>query len=518
MHLFTSDERGCKAASSSKHPRRDLFILKSVDCTVRKGEDVPDRILFWHRRDLRISDNLGLAAARARSPQVTGVFCLDPHILDRDDVAPARVTYMIGCLAELQRRYAAAGSDLLILQAEPVKGIPQLAQAIGAAAVYWNRGVEPYSRDRDTQVAAALKAAGIEIKTTFWDQLLQAPGSVTTKSDNAPYTVYGPFWKNWMQQPKAEPAPALAAAEGLSAELQEQAQAAGAIALPSAQDLGFAWDAPLLLAPGELAAQQQLEQFCDGDRAITEYDEQRNFPFVEGTSQLSAALKFGAIGIRTVWAAAEAAYNHCRSDETRSNVRTWQQELAWREFYQHVMYFFPELADGPYRQQLKNFPWVNNEDQFQAWCAGRTGYPIVDAAMRQLNEIGWMHNRCRMIVASFLTKDLIINWQWGEKYFMQKLFDGDLSANNGGWQWSASSGMDPKPLRIFNPASQSQKFDPDGEYIRQWVPEIRHLDNAELVTGKIPSAERDRAGYPPPIVDHKTQQALFKAKYQAQKA
>jgi deoxyribodipyrimidine photo-lyase len=170
---------------------------------------VSDRILFWHRRDLRISDNLGLAAARERSPQVTGVFCLDPHILDRDDVAPARVTYMIGCLQELQRRYAEAGSELLILQADPVKGIPHLAQAIGAAAVYWNRDVEPYSRDRDTQVATALKEVGIELKTTFWDQLLQAPGSVTTKSDNTPYTVYSPFWKNWIQQDKAAPVPAL---------------------------------------------------------------------------------------------------------------------------------------------------------------------------------------------------------------------------------------------------------------------------------------------------------------------
>ncbi|MEM9769489.1 MAG: FAD-binding domain-containing protein, partial [Cyanobacteria bacterium P01_D01_bin.71] len=432
--------------------------------------------------------------------------------------APARVTYMMGCLAELQRRYAEVGSELLILKAEPVKGIPALAQAIAATAVYWNRDVEPYSRDRDAQVADALKAVSIEIKTTFWDQLLQAPGTVVTRSDNTPYTVYGPFWKNWIKQEKVAPAATLESAEGLSAELKQQAQKAGAIALPSASDLGFTWEVPLLLEPGEWAAHKQLEQFCDEDRHITEYDEQRNFPFVDGTSRLSAAMKFGAIGIRTVWAAAAAAYSRCRSDETRRNVQTWQQELAWREFYQHVMYFFPELADGPYRAPLKGFPWVNDKTQFQAWCDGQTGYPIVDAAMRQLNETGWMHNRCRMIVASFLTKDLIIDWRWGEKYFMQKLFDGDLSANNGGWQWSASSGMDPKPLRIFNPASQAQKFDPDGEYIRQWVPEIRHLDTGELVTGKISEGERDRARYPRAIVDHKQQQASFKEKYKAQKA
>jgi deoxyribodipyrimidine photo-lyase len=449
---------------------------------------------------------------------VTGVFCLDPKILDRDDVAPARVTYMIGCLAELQQRYAAAGSELLILKADPVKGIPQLAQAVEAQAVYWNRGVEPYSRDRDTQVAQALKDAGIEIKTTFWDQLLQAPGSVMTSSDHTPYTVYTPFWRNWIKHPKEAPVPSLAAAAGLSPELREAAEQAGAIALPSAKDLGFVWDTPLLLEPGERAAHERLEEFCDSDRAIAEYDEQRNFPYTDGTSHLSAALKFGAIGIRTVWEAADAAYSRCRSDEARDNVRAWQQELAWREFYQHVMYFFPELADGPYREHLKDFPWDNNEAHFQAWCEGRTGYPIVDAAMRQLNEIGWMHNRCRMIVASFLTKDLIIDWRWGEKYFMQKLYDGDLSANNGGWQWSASSGMDPKPLRIFNPASQAQKFDPEAEYIRQWVPEIRHLDTGKLVTGKIPPEERDRAQYAQPIVDHKEQQARFKERYQSQKA
>ncbi|MEO1095141.1 MAG: FAD-binding domain-containing protein [Cyanobacteria bacterium J06638_28] len=476
-----------------------------------------ERILFWHRRDLRMSDNLGLDAARSRSTHVTGVFCLDPHILERDDVAPARVTYMMGCLAELQRRYAEVGSELLVLNAPPEKAIPALAQAIDAVVVYWNRDVEPYSRDRDTAVAAALKEQGIELKTTFWDQLLHAPGEVLT-GNQTPYTVYSPFWKNWRQQSKAMPVPTPEGLIGLSSEQRDQAEASGAVPLPTAKALGFDWDAPLPVEPGEWAANQQLDQFCDRDRTIAEYDEQRNFPFVEGTSRLSAALKFGAIGIRTVWAAADEAYNRCRSDETRQNVQTWQQELAWREFYQHVLYYFPELAEGPYREAWKDFPWINDEDDFQAWCEGRTGYPIVDAAMRQLNETGWMHNRCRMIVASFLTKDLIIDWRWGEKYFMQKLVDGDLAANNGGWQWSASSGMDPKPLRIFNPASQAKKFDAEAEYIRQWVPEVRHLDTGDLVMGKIAPDECDRAGYVTPIVDHKHQQALFKEKYRVQKA
>ncbi|MBE9181837.1 deoxyribodipyrimidine photo-lyase [Oculatella sp. LEGE 06141] len=475
-----------------------------------------DLILVWHRRDLRLADNVSLAAARQRSSKVVGVFCLDPFILERDDVAPARVTYLIGSLQALQDRYASVGSQLLILRDDPVKALPTLAQALKATAIFWNRDVEPYGRERDRHVAQALKAAGIEYQVA-WDQLLHAPGEIFTGS-GAPYTVYTPFWRNWNQKPKADPVATPTQAEGLSSAEKDAAASAGVIPLPTAKELGFVWENELLLAPGEQPARERLEVFCESERAIADYGEQRNFPAVPGTSHLSAALKFGTIGVRTVWAAASAAQSRSRSDESHDNIQIWQQELAWREFYQHAMYFFPELASGPYRAPFKDFPWDDNDDRFQAWCDGQTGYPIVDAAMRQLNQLGWMHNRCRMIVASFLTKDLIINWQRGEKYFMQTLYDGDLSANNGGWQWSASSGMDPKPLRIFNPASQAQKYDPEAEYIRQWLPELRSIDTEMLVTGKIPQNERDRCGYPSPIVDHKKQQSRFKQLYQQQKA
>ncbi|WP_017718764.1 FAD-binding domain-containing protein [Kamptonema formosum] len=468
-----------------------------------------DIILFWHRRDLRLSDNVGLAAARDKTPKVAGVFCLDPNILNRDDVAPARLKYMAGCLQHLQQRYAEVGGKLLIVQGDPLQTIPALAAALSAKAVYWNLDIEPYSRERDKSVSEALRAKGIAAET-FWDQLLHAPAEIRTGS-GFPYTVYTPFWKNWIAKPKSQPAPELQHAESLTEKELQAALNAGAGELPW-KDLGKIWENPLLLEPGESAAQEKLEEFCY--RAIFDYQEQRNFPAAPGTSMLSAALKFGAIGIRTVWAAAKGALEQCRSDETLAGVQTWQQELAWREFYQHAMYHFPELASGSYREPFKNFPWDNKEDHFQAWCEGKTGYPMVDAAMRQLNETGWMHNRCRMIVASFLTKDLIINWQWGEKYFMQKLVDGDLAANNGGWQWSASSGMDPKPLRIFNPATQAQKFDPEGEYIRQWLPELGSLDAEALVTGKISAGEREGCGYPAPIVDHNQQQRRFKALYQ----
>jgi deoxyribodipyrimidine photo-lyase len=472
-----------------------------------------DLILFWHRRDLRISDNIGLAAARQKSQKVVGVFCLDPNILERDDVAPARVTYMIGSLQSLKERYHSAGSQLLILHANPTQAIPALATALNAKAVFWNWDVEPYSKERDRTVRDALKEKGIEVHNN-WDQLLHAPEEIRTGS-NQPYTVYTPFWRNWSSKAKLDPVEPLKNAEGLTKEEQETAQQAGVIDLPTAKDLGFVWDNELVTAPGETAAQEKLEEFCD--RAISDYQEQRNFPAVHGTSQLSAALKFGVIGVRTVWAASLAALENSRSDEEQASIQGWQKELAWREFYQHAMYNFPELAEGAFRDTFKNFPYDNNEEHFQAWCEGRTGYPIVDAAMRQMNESGWMHNRCRMIVANFLTKDLLINPQLGEKYFMKKLYDADLSANNGGWQWSASSGMDPKPVRIFNPASQAKKFDPEGEYIRQWLPELRSVDTEFLISGDIPPAERDALDYPAPIVDHKKQQREFKQRYQEQK-
>lgn len=470
-------------------------------------------VLFWHRRDLRISDNLGLALARNLSDKVVGVFCLDLNILQRNDVAPARVTYMIGCLQELQQSYAAANSQLLIVKADPKQGIPRLASVLKAKAVVWNWDVEPYSQERDRTVAEALKNIGIATHNC-WDQLLHSPDEIRSGSGQ-PYTVYTPFWKNWSGKPKAEVAKIFQNKINLTETEREAAKQAGVIQLPTAKDLGFVWERELMLAPGEKAAKERLEEFCD--RAIFAYQEQRNFPAVDGTSRLSAALKFGAIGIRTIWHETQTAIKENISEEAQNGIKTWQQELAWREFYQHALYHFPELAAGAYRQAFKDFPWDDSEELFQAWCEGKTGYPIVDAAMRQLNETGWMHNRCRMIVASFLTKDLIINWQWGEKYFMQKLYDADLSANNGGWQWSASSGMDPKPLRIFNPASQSEKFDPKAEYIKQWLPELRSVDAASLVTGKITPIQRKAVGYPEPIVDHNKQQREFKNRYSQQK-
>ncbi len=464
--------------------------------------------LFWHRRDLRISDSIGLAQAGSTHARVIGVFCFDRSILSLD-VAPARVAYLIGCLKALAADYRQAGSELLLLDGDPIAKIPQLAIALTAKSVYWHNDVEPYAQNRDREVATALAAQKIAVCTN-WDQLLHDPTTITT-GNNQPYSVYGPFWRNWYSRSKPAPVEVKLPQSKLTADERTALTQVHTIDLPTAPELGFTWEQPLAQMPGTSAATQALAAFCD--RSISEYDEQRNYPATAGTSGMSAALKFGTIGIRTVWAATTTAMTDAHSDEARAGITTWQQELAWREFYQQAMYNFPSLAQGAYRDPFKHFPWKNDEHQFQAWCEGKTGYPIVDAAMRQLNQTGWMHNRCRMIVASFLTKDLIIDWQWGEHYFMQRLIDGDLSANNGGWQWSASSGMDPKPLRIFNPYTQAQKFDREGNYIREWVPELKPIATKLILSGDILPLTRHQIGYPLPIVDHSVQQRLFKELY-----
>ena len=488
----------------------------------------PPRWLFWHRRDLRLADNRGLAAAAAATPAVTGVFVLDPAILSEPTMAPARLWFLSESLRELQQSWQQAGSRLLILRGDPAELLPRLAGAIGAEVVAWNRDVEPFGRERDRRVARALQAEGRKVLAD-WDQLLIPPEALKTGAGE-PYRVYGPFWRNWRGQVEQASALGSAASGGLDplpppsalidldpAQLTEPLKGLP-IASPELDhgflEHGFTGAELCPCRPGEAAAQAQLAAFCDGaGRAIPllGYEPGRNLPAEAGTSGLSAALKFGTLSPRQAWAAAQQARPLARSDEERHSIQVWEQELAWREFYQQALFHFPELADGPYRPQWRAFPWENDQGWFEAWRDGLTGMPIIDAAMRQLNASGWMHNRCRMIVASFLVKDLICDWRWGESAFMARLVDGDLAANNGGWQWSASSGMDPKPLRIFNPATQASKFDADGDYIRTWLPELRHVATRDLISGEI--APLERRGYPAPLVNHKIQQARFKALY-----
>ena len=483
----------------------------------------PPRWLFWHRRDLRLTDNRGLAAAAAVTPSVIGVFVLDPAILSEPTMAPARLWFLAESLQELQQAWQQAGSRLLILNGDPAELLPRLATALGAEVVAWNRDVEPFGRERDRRVSRALQADGRKVLAD-WDQLLIRPEALKTGSGD-PYRVFGPFWRNWRGQVEQASALGSAASGGLDPlpppsglidlDPTQLAEALQGLPIASPQlDHGFRGADLCPCRPGEIAAQQQLQTFCDGDGrsiALLGYEPGRNIPGEAGTSGLSAALKFGTLSPRQAWAAAQQARPLARSEEERLSIQVWEQELAWREFYQQALFHFPELADGPYRPQWRTFPWDNDQGWFEAWREGLTGMPIIDAAMRQLNESGWMHNRCRMIVASFLVKDLICDWRWGEAAFMAHLVDGDLAANNGGWQWSASSGMDPKPLRIFNPATQAGKFDPEGAYIRTWLPELRHVATRDLISGDI--APLERRGYPAPLVNHKVQQARFKALY-----
>ena len=468
------------------------------------------RVLFWHRRDLRLADNLGIQAAVEISPAVTGVYVLDPALIHPPQslppMAPARLWFLLESLIELQQRWRAAGSRLLILEGDPVQVLPPLAEQLSAEAVVWNRDVEPHSRERDRQVAKRLQADGRKV-VVDWDQLLIAPELLKTGAGD-PYRVYGPFLRNWRGKVQAQQPTTIEAPSGL-VDLDSSLVPEGDPLAALRHDHGFQGTEICPCRPGESAALEQLTCFADG--ALSAYEPDRNFPNVVGTSYLSAALSVGTLSPRQAWCAAQQGRDHARSDEQRTAIAVWEQELGWREFYQQALFHFPELADGPYREQWRRFPWENNEAWFSSWRDGMTGMPIIDAAMRQLNESGWMHNRCRMIVASFLVKDLICDWRWGERAFMELEVDGDLAANNGGWQWSASSGMDPKPLRIFNPATQATKFDADGDYIRRWLPELRHVNTKDLLTGEIGGLER--RGYPEPLINHKNQQALFKSLY-----
>ena len=469
------------------------------------------RWLFWHRRDLRLGDNLGLAAVASLTPAVTGVFVLDPAELQHPTMAPARRWFLLESLRELQQRWREAGSRLLLLEGDPLELLPLLARRLGAIGVAWNRDVEPLVRQRDRELAQVLQAQGQRVAAD-WDQLLVPPEQLRTGGGD-PYRVYGPYWRSWARQPKAAPVPAPTALLDLPAAALEALRSADQPlplrdAVPSET-----WEGASLCPcrPGESAALEQLHQFSA--QALERYEEGRNLPGDEGTSCLSAALRAGSLSPRTAWAASLEVLEVCRSDEQRQSVTVWQQELAWREFYQQALFHFPELADGPYRPQWRQFPWEDQPEHLEAWQQGLTGVPIVDAAMRQLVQSGFMHNRCRMIVASFLVKDLICDWRHGEAFFMAHEVDGDLAANNGGWQWSASSGMDPKPLRIFNPFTQASKFDPEATYIRRWLPELAHVNSKDLISGDIGALER--RGYPEPIVNHKLQQARFKALYAA---
>ena len=431
--------------------------------------------IHWFRCDLRLSDNTALHAAIAAADIVVPIFIFDPKILKSGDVSPCQVSFMIECLRSLEKNIEVAGGKLIYRHGIILDEMKDVLRETGAHALYYNRDYEPYARKRDEAVEKLARSLDVEVHS-YKDNVIHEPGEVL-KADGKPYGVFTPYSRVWrsVEKPKV-----VAAVKFVR---PDRFKNPSSLPLPSTAELGFTSDITLPAA-GERAARDLLRQFAGAN--LLHYAANRDFPARDATSRFSPHLRLGTLSPRTVYAAAEKAGSEHPGAKRSTDI--FVNELIWRDFYRQILWHYPHVADGCFRPQYDALKWENNEKLFAAWCEGRTGYPLVDAGMRQLNTSGWMHDRVRMVVAMFLTKDLLINWQWGERYFMQKLLDADLASNNGGWQWSAGTGTDAQPwFRIFNPTSQAQKFDPEGRYIQKYVPEAETLS------------------YSAPIVDHSKQ-------------
>ena len=440
-------------------------------------------VLHWFRRDLRLNDNAALHAACAAADCVLPIFIFDPKILLADDIGAPRVAFLLACLAALEKEIEHAGGRLIVRHGPVEKELARLLHETGASALYYNRDYEPYARERDAKIEKQVRDAGSKVHS-FKDGVIFEADEVV-KADGSPYCVFTPYSRLWRTRELPVPLPKAKFHPPHAAKYPHSDP------LPTLRQLGFSCELTVPEA-GAAAAEKQLRHFAS--KPVLQYGTQRNYPACEGTSRLSYHLRFGTLSPRTIVAAArKAAEAH---PEGAAQAEIYITEIIWRDFYRQILWHFPHVATAAFKPDFNDLAWENNDQLFRAWCEGRTGYPIVDAGMRQLNTTGWMHNRLRMIVAAFLTKDLLISWQWGERYFMQRLWDGDLASNNGGWQWSASTGTDAQPyFRVFNPSAQADRFDPEGAYTKRYVPEI------------------GSPSYPKPIVDHAVQRpkaiALF---------
>lgn len=412
--------------------------------------------LFWFRRDLRLEDNAGLYYALKKESNVLPLFIFDSEILEKlEDKSDKRVAFIHEALEHIQAQLIELGSTLLVKCGKPIEVLESITTHFEVNAVYANHDYEPYAITRDNSVGQFLKTKGIPFRT-FKDQVIFETNEVV-KDDGLPYLVFTPYSRKWKAKLNEYYLKAYPNRQYFHSFLSTKP-----IPILTLASMGFQGSFGTFTVP-------KIEE-----EIIKNYSEQRDYPAVNGTTRLSVHLRFGTISIRAV------------AKIARSLNETWLNELIWREFYMCILYHFPKVVDSAFKPQYDQIEWRNNQEEFDAWCKGKTGYPIVDAGMRELNESGFMHNRVRMIVASFLTKHLLIDWRWGEAYFASKLLDFDLSANNGGWQWAAGSGCDAAPyFRVFNPYEQTKKFDQHLLYIRKWVPEF------------------DSFSYPHPIVEHK---------------
>ena len=457
--------------------------------------------LHWHRDDLRCSDNVALSAAAANAADdgaVVPVFVFDEEILAH--ASPNRVAFMLDALAALRADYRERGSDLVLRRGDPREVLVDLAGDAGANRVVWNRAHSGLGRERDDDVRGALDDAGVA-HADFEDAICHEPGSITT-NEGTPYQVYTYFWKKWRDRAKDDPYDA--PGEDALFDPEDAAVDGGVGDRPSQGDLGF--DEPTADLPdaGTAAARDRLHSFLDAD--VYEYDELRDYPAEDCTSQLSVDLKWGTIGVREVHEAVVAARDLADTEAERESVEAFRGQLAWREFYAHVLHYNPEVVSRNYKQYEREIAWRDDPEELAAFKRGETGYPIVDAGMRQLRAEGYVHNRVRMIVASFLTKDLQVDWREGYRHYCDHLVDHDTANDNGGWQWAASTGTDAQPyFRIFNPMTQGEDYDPDAEYIKTHVPELRDADPETIhAWHELSLSERNRAApdYPAPIVDH----------------
>jgi len=460
-----------------------------------------EKALVWFRRDLRDDDHAALSAALGEARQVFCAFVFDSDILDAlPERRDRRVDFIHQSLLELDGALRARGGGLIVRHGGATVEIPALARQLGVAAVYANRDYQPAAKARDRQVAEALASAGIAFHAGK-DQVIFDGDEVLTQAGQ-PFSVFTPYKKAWLRR--------LGPADSGAAPCTGPLAGSELAGVPALAEIGFEPTdlAELGIRPGMSGARALWDDFRAG--RLERYGQLRDFPAVKGVSYLSVHLRFGTISIRELVRTALAR-----------QAESWLNELIWRDFYFMILDHFPQVVGQAFKPAYDAIAWDDWPEGLAAWCAGRTGYPLVDAAMRQLAHSGWMHNRLRMVVASFLSKDLGIDWRLGERYFAEKLNDFDLAANNGGWQWAASTGCDAQPwFRIFNPVTQSEKFDPQGKFIRRYVGELAGVPDKYIhAPWTMSRAEQDSLGvvigrdYPAPIVDHATARQATLARY-----